>query len=766
MAEQNKKSPQFLLRGFLLTSVVVLLLFLSPVFFPNLLLSDTVMYWVQKILISEGVALELQWKQRSVRWRAWGELQFDVGFEKVCVRAKKSDVCFHEGKGTLVVGLFPVFKIEELGPLNIARAELSVRNEGENEKVKGPSSPTVVSLPTWLRPRRVDVQLKQANVEIFEDQRKWIEGSLSLMCSRAKAGAIRCEIPARVNVASNDFVYKRMNARLEFENKSDHWDFALKGEASGVATSHILSVDLKGTKKLGHETLFQGSVGGRWNRAPWQLRLQGALSDEGKQLDLTTRGFVSPLALEKKYRRHLKESIQLQKCSLSASFESNTSVKMQGCTLEVPLAAGLGGRPRFEWEGEVVLPAQRGRLAVTLPQQAGKLYAGSGFLSARFEKREKGMHLKVDPQSTLSIEVPRFQKVVALLDDSPFAVPAPFNALSGSVGVQLQAQPEGSTKLKLPLSLKTDLRSARQALKLDGKGMFAIDWGAELSGKLELDLVVLEGKFEAPPLSLTGVPSILPDSRIHPRQVPEATGPDRFAFSYVLRIRTADKARVYVANNLLPQPLPLGFDFNIQSEAPFTGTLTVHPVRVMLFRREARVRQLHFSWVPTGKKADVVELRGRIDVNYPDYSVNVGVTGTSDRPRISLGSSPPLTRQEIIALLLFGDESLGSEQQNSVSSFDAAVAQRSLGLAALYILARTPIQSISFDPRTQAVTANVRVGQNTTVNLTGGSQGNKRVGFSRRIGKNWAVTTEVPLGDSTGSGPSGISGFLEWFNRF
>jgi hypothetical protein len=119
-----------------------------------------------------------------------------------------------------------------------------------------------------------------------------------------------------------------------------------------------------------------------------------------------------------------------------------------------------------------------------------------------------------------------------------------------------------------------------------------------------------------------------------------------------------------------------------------------------------------------------------------------------------------------MAVLLFGSpmEALGEDSAIAAKDTSEAVANRALGLASLYYLADTPIESVRYDPQAKIFSAKVSLGKGTSFVVGADSKQVRSVGIRKRIGKNFAVTSEIP--NDVSSDKSSITGFLEWFRRY
>jgi hypothetical protein len=151
------------------------------------------------------------------------------------------------------------------------------------------------------------------------------------------------------------------------------------------------------------------------------------------------------------------------------------------------------------------------------------------------------------------------------------------------------------------------------------------------------------------------------------------------------------------------------------------------------------------------------------------YVVTLLIDGELNRPRIQLRSQPPLSSDDIHAVLLFGSplRSLGTADVSSVANFKGAAVSRALTLASLYFLVGTPVQSISFNPRTMAFNAQVRLPKSVALNLGVEDEGSRYVGLRKRLNHDFYLETELrhPEANSTDTRGAALSTYLVWFKR-
>jgi hypothetical protein len=195
------------------------------------------------------------------------------------------------------------------------------------------------------------------------------------------------------------------------------------------------------------------------------------------------------------------------------------------------------------------------------------------------------------------------------------------------------------------------------------------------------------------------------------------------------------------------------------------GTVMVRKFPLEIFRRDAVLEHLTISLASPAPES---ELNGAVKVAYADYTITIQIIGTSGKPAIKMRSDPPLPEEQLVAVLLFGRplEELDPDQNSSVGSTRAALADGAVGLASLYALASTPIQSVGYDPKRGVVNVKVRLGAGTSLNLgtTGATDQLETIGIRRRLGPHWTIETDlIRSTDETGRT---ASAFLEWSNRY
>ncbi len=479
--------------------------------------------------------------------------------------------------------------------------------------------------------------------------------------------------------------------------------------------------------------------------------------------------------------------LELSECRFSHRYTEREGKLHLACPVQTRLALGLPGNA----SGFRLPETMRGHLSADLetprlpiPDQlfsgqvrfdlepfqtpwiegAGSVVAD--YLGVPLELPRQG---KLQTRAFVSLRVPRFSVWERELRKTPWAVPAPLNALDGELRLVANGVLEQG-KATVPVELRTRLSGSGQKLDLDVDGELRL--GLE-TGKswLDLDVVLRDVMLAVPKLELERPPRFLPDPRLAKQAVPPGSGSAAGASGLETRfhVHTVDPGKpVRLLSNLAKAPVPLQLDVRWGSSQEPSGRLSVLPFPLDLFRRDAVLEQFRMDFDP--RRPDF-PIDGSFRVTYSNYVVKIQVQGTEVEPEIKLVSEPPVPEDELWAVLLFGEPAaaLDAGQVESVGQARAAVADRALGLASLYLLASTPVESVQYNPSTGALNARFRLGGGSSLSLGTDSQERQYLGFRRRLGRHWTLSTDYsrPLSSSPGASESNmLSAFLEWSQRY
>jgi hypothetical protein len=391
---------------------------------------------------------------------------------------------------------------------------------------------------------------------------------------------------------------------------------------------------------------------------------------------------------------------------------------------------------------------------------------GQGKVSLDFSgvPKEFPKEWKTDADVALNFQVPEFEALVYNFSKTSWAVPAPFHVLKGNVGLEVHGRSNLNSG-DFPLALRTRLTSENQKLDLDGQGHLSVrDILSDFRSKLDFKISLSNVDLELPRLDLAAPPRIVPEERFKASKGKKLSKNEVGKFNFVLELKTPVNRPLNLLSNLAKAPIPVHVQFFLSSRDPVKGFIRVKDFPLEVFRRDATMDHFDLTLTPPAEES---KIDGLINVKYVDYTVSILIGSTLGKPAIKLMSDPPLPEDKIVATLLFGKpmEELNSDQESSVGSTRAALADEALGIASLYVLASTPVQSVGYDPVNKLFTAKLRLAEGTSLNLGAGSGGLEGIGIRKRLGTKWSITTDV--GNSKeGDQNKMISTFLEWVHRY
>lgn len=315
----------------------------------------------------------------------------------------------------------------------------------------------------------------------------------------------------------------------------------------------------------------------------------------------------------------------------------------------------------------------------------------------------------------------------------------------------------------MPLKLVLKLAQGNQRLVADATGK--LDFIAGEGTRLEADLNLSEVALDLPPLSIEKIPPIFPDSRILASDRDRKTAADdESTFLYRFRIKTAGARSLVLSTNFAKAPVPVELDLTLQSYKPMSGEIKFGGAPLEVFRRNAALQSATLNFpgtdLPPTLKAD-------LKVRYAEYTVFVHFFGTTERPDFFLTSDPPLSEQDALSVLLFGRTAseIDSSESESLAGTRAAIANRAIGLASMYLLATTPIESVGYDPVANTVSTRVRLRDGTTLSVKSGTRGVAGLGIKQSLGGPWSIRTEIENLEQQQTERS-ASAVLEWSKRY
>ncbi len=702
---------------------------------PKLLLNPRNLEWAADKLRETGT--DIRWKSVRVSVEPVTgfskRLQFE--FSGLCFDQPEPDLrgCFESAKVGGMVSLAGFrFSVPELGPVALEGGRVLADFSNPSPEKKEEEKPVEESKGDWLPGFLKGTRLRPVIVALEDWQVK--------LPDRDLGGALN-----------------------------------LKGESQGREEERKLRLSLRANAAQKRGTL----------RPKAEVILGGELSPEGidARIELLARNLLKEIPV-----------IRLKDCDVSIKREALRTNCPLWAGLPVPpkslapfkLPTELGATLVADLKSGTFPPSGTGRLSgdvrlklspILRPmfQGRGEVHSRVDGIPARFPR-----DWKLDTDLDLAVGVRSFEKLVAELDRVNWGVPAPVRVLKGHIEVAARGRADAQAG-DVPIKLVSRLSSSSQSFDLDGQGVFHLAQLFESPKfKLDFDLALSKVQLQMPRLSVESPPPLLPDKRIahltrkqqagvvsELKSEPSSKGEE--AFSYDVRIHTPQGSPIRLLSNLAQAPIPLNADIRLASGKELQGGIRVTEFPVELFRRKATVDHFDLKFATPMEESPI---DGKVSVPYADYTVFVSVISTVGEPRVILKSEPPLPEDQLVATLLFGvpvDE-LEEDQRESVGDTEAAVRDQALGLASLYALASTPVQSVGYDPSTGVVRARLRVADGTSVTVGGTGSSLNELGVRRRLAKRWSVRTTVenPADKSATSQTTGVSAstFLEWSYQY
>lgn len=395
------------------------------------------------------------------------------------------------------------------------------------------------------------------------------------------------------------------------------------------------------------------------------------------------------------------------------------------------------------------------------------LFGGEVDAEGNFTRDSHG-RLDLSFSAKLNTAINRFQSLVRILRETPYAVPAPFNVLEGALGATAWVD-WTKRDVRIRFEGKTDLKSRYQIARLNVSGGTRIDRLAkEEIPTVRVTAEISDLALAAPRLEITGIPALKPDSRFAPGALQEkepSLEEGKKAALLQVRVKTSAPDAIRISTNLTKRPIPIGLDLHYRDlsgdRSRTTGWVMVGATPVEIFRRQGRIEELRFELAESGSP----KVLGRLSTSVHHYDISIFIRGDVENPNVVLESEPPLERDQILSVLLFGRplEDLGDLERSSVTDMEAAMANAALGLASLYYFANTPIESVTYDPNRQILTAQVGLGGGASVAFGKGSAGSV-VGFEKRLSREFVFRSDVER--LAASGAQTVSALIEWVKRF
>ncbi len=459
-------------------------------------------------------------------------------------------------------------------------------------------------------------------------------------------------------------------------------------------------------------------------------------------------------------------------CPLQIDFGESAMQRHQDLNLELPKTLHAKVTSRIEHQGILPQPSQFWKTSfhASIDRIENSWMTFYGVLDATTKGRVNELEaMQVGLNGDLHLDIKHFQFLVSALGNGDYGVPAPLRMLDGRIFLKIKPiLPFGGDILKISLSIESNLKSELQSLQFTTRGTseLKLNHGKPESLQNIVNVDIKKIRIALPPMNPYPIPRFALDGRFVRREplTEETKVIDEKSFSIANDISLKTKAEngIEILSKYTKEPLPISLDVRLKPSEELEGWVNVGSTPLDLFRRDARVDSFKVEFK---EPIDDSPIDGLVSVHYVDYKILIKLKGTLAKPTVHMESVPPLPENEILSVLIYGEplSSLDSTDSGSVGKLSAAMADRAVTLASLYLFASTPIQRVGYNPETGKVSASVKLTEGTSLVVGSGHEG-QEAGIRKRLGYGWYLTSL--LHTASGDESSRVSALLEWLRRF
>lgn len=436
----------------------------------------------------------------------------------------------------------------------------------------------------------------------------------------------------------------------------------------------------------------------------------------------------------------------------------------KSCRCKIPefLKFDIEGRAWFEPMLND-LPEKRTVLEAKMTGEGidNKLFTAS--LAAHLRIEKQNAEWRLDPRIDSTIKLHSFQGFRQFLDARNVIIPAPLDILDGAVVISARNPVTNDDKMiRTLLEFSTDLASDTQ--KVVVSSTVNLDLSRDFKAlDVYLHALLTDIKLELPPLDpVLGIPSLAKDPRVIMKPV-KAKAESGFKMQVFFDVKTVNAGSVRLLSPLASPHVPMTIEVNTAAKGESTGFIRLEPFVVKYLRRELHIERMQVSLAEDENGSFPVG--GRVRIDQSGYKIYVDIAGTTAAPSVQLNSDPYLPKSDIISVLLYGrtnDQLVGADAETA-GSFEAAMADRAIGIFGLWAFASTPIQSFSYNAVTKVYTATVQLADGLTAGVGTNWERAAHLEVRKRVSRRWVLTASwSPTGDQEQVGKL----VLQWEKRF
>lgn len=348
--------------------------------------------------------------------------------------------------------------------------------------------------------------------------------------------------------------------------------------------------------------------------------------------------------------------------------------------------------------------------------------------------------------------IEKLRSTLKRLMKPPYNVlPAPLNALEGDLLFKMKGERLPADSAQFNIETELDMKGKSQVLHLIVNSIVPINVKTKVLGAVNVELDLKKVVLHLPELSRTKIPpQMLPDKRIKSKkEIAEETrkkNKKKTGSKVDLRLQALGDKALALKTNLLDEILRLKFDLAIKNGEVEDGFLQALPLKTTFFKRPIQIQFMKINFSEPLEP----QLNAKVLFDLPEYKITLLLEGPISEPRQAFSSIPPLSLDDMYAVILFGrplDDLEGDDKENAQNA-GQILSKGILSLGVLYYLAGTPIESIGYDPDSKAVSAQVGLGTKSSLRVASEDGGINSAGVRRSLGNGWYIDSSVQQGNS------------------
>lgn len=348
-----------------------------------------------------------------------------------------------------------------------------------------------------------------------------------------------------------------------------------------------------------------------------------------------------------------------------------------------------------------------------------------------------------------SIRIIDVKKTLRQIVKAPYnEFPAPINAMEGNLIMNFDVSNYGINHFVTINNITTlKMDGTQQIIDLELKTQVPLSLENYSLGELALNLDINKLRLLLPDVSITQMPTnLISDKRILKTRQKEVKEVDDKKTEYNVIVKTPEKSFISLNSNLVDEPIKFRTYVNMSAEGIKELQVGINPLRTTFFKRKIHL----LNFLLSSKEKEQMLLKSKVEFDLPEYRVTLDLEGPASAPRMAFSSNPPLSQDDIYAVLLFGRplSDLNPDDSQMAQDTNKLMAQGVLSLAVLYYLSGTPIEAIGYNDESKMVTAQIGLGTKSSLRIGGNGDGVNSAGIRRSLGKGWYIDSSVQKSSS------------------